>query len=72
MLSAYPGLSYTISKKLQLETGFNNLIAVSYDSNKRTEMDSQGTREFKTNRFEVSRSLDNLSSLYLGFRLLLN
>lgn len=71
-LSAYPGLSYTISKKLQLETGFNGLIAVNYNSNKRTETDNLGAREFKTSRFDVSSSLNNLSSLYLGFRLLLN
>jgi len=71
-LSAYPGLSYTISKKLQLETGFNDLIALGYSSNKRTMDNSFTVNEFKTTGFDVYSSLDNFSSFYLGFRLLLN
>ncbi len=71
-LSAYPGLSYTISRKLQLETGFNNLIAISYNNTRKTENNGLNVKNFKTNGFEVNSSLDNLSSIYLGFRLLLN
>ncbi|MGN6292126.1 MAG: hypothetical protein ACTHMV_05220 [Chitinophagaceae bacterium] len=70
-LSAYPGMSYTISKKLQLEIGFYDLLAINYASSKRTVTDSQ-VNEYKTTGFSLSSSLDNFSPFYLGFRLLLN
>jgi hypothetical protein len=71
-LSAYPGLSYTISKKLQLETGFNDLIALNYSSNKTTTDNTLTVNELKRTNFDVYSSLDNFASFYLGFRLLLN
>lgn len=67
----YPGISYRISKKLQIETGFRNLLAVRYIYRK----GYNGTVlpvTFRTSRFDVFSSLENLSSLYVGFRLLLN
>lgn len=68
-LNAYPGISYAVSKKMHLETGFNNLLALSYLNEKR----KVGTTDYNTNGFSISSSLSNAtSSLYLGFRLLLN
>jgi hypothetical protein len=69
-LSAYPGISYAVTKKLQLETGFNNLLTLSYMNEKRT----VGITNYTTNGFSISSSLsyNALSSLYLGFRFLLN
>jgi len=64
-------MSYTISKKLQLEIGFYDLLAINYASGKRTVTDSQ-VNEYKTTGFSLSSSLDNFSPFYLGFRLLLN
>ena len=34
-VNAYPGISYAVSKKLHLETGFNNLLMVNYFQGKR-------------------------------------
>jgi len=69
-LSAYPGLSYAVSKKLHLETGFNNLLSMNYFHEKR-QASNPGSIT-KTNGFSVASSLNNATSaLYLGFRLLL-
>jgi hypothetical protein len=69
-INAYPGISYAVSKKLHLETGFNNLLSLNYFTDKR-EVGSPATK-YKTNGFGISSSLNNAtSSLYLGFRLLI-
>lgn len=69
--SAYPGLSYRITKKLHLESGFNNLLTLNYFNEKRDVIDT-APATFKTNGFSISSSLNNASSaLYLGFRLLI-
>ena len=70
-LSAYPGLSYGITKKLHLETGFNNLLSLNFFNEKREATDPSPTT-IKTNGFSISSSLNNATSaLYLGFRLLI-
>ena len=70
-LTAYPGLSYAVSKKLHLETGFNNLLSLNYFEEKR-ELSSTVITAYKTNGFSLASSLNNAtSSLYLGFRLLI-
>ena len=69
-INAYPGISYAVSKKLHLETGFNNLLSLNYFNEKR-ETGSPVTTS-KTNGFNIASSLNNAtSSLYLGFRLLI-
>jgi hypothetical protein len=69
-INAYPGISYAVSKKLHLETGFNNLLSLNYFTDKR-EVGSPVTK-YKTNGFGISSSLNNATSaLYLGFRLLI-
>lgn len=71
-ISAYPGVSYTISRKLQLETGFNNLLSVGYFSEKREITGTPNNYSLKTKGINVNTSLDSFSSLYLGFRLLIS
>jgi hypothetical protein len=69
-LTAYPGISYAVSKKLHLETGFNNLLSLNYFNEKRNAGSPVTTS--KTNGFNIASSLNNAtSSLYLGFRLLI-
>lgn len=68
-LNAYPGISYAISKKLHLESGFNNLLRLDY-------MHEKGERgnplaAYRTNGLSLTSSLNNFSSLYLGFRVLI-
>ena len=66
-----PGISYTVSKRLQLESGFNNLLYLEWFS-QRMEVKSQTTEVYKTKGINLLSSLNNpYSSLYLGFRLLL-
>jgi hypothetical protein len=70
-LTAYPGISYAISRKLHLEAGFNNLLLLNYSNEKRETGDPVISTK-KTNAFNISSSLSNAtSSLYLGFRLLI-
>jgi hypothetical protein len=69
-VSAYPGISYTVSKRLQLETGFNSLIGIHYFTEKR-EVGGVFPYTDKTNGVGVFSSLNNASSLYVGFRVLI-
>lgn len=69
-ISVYPGMSYAVSKRLQLETGFNNLLSLNYFTEKRENNTVPGT--VKTTGVNISSSLNNISSLYLGFRVLIN
>lgn len=68
-VNVYPGISYAVSKKLHLETGFNNLLSLNYFNEKR-ETGSPVTTA-KTNGFNIASSLNNASYLYVGFRLLI-
>ena len=69
-VNAYPGISYAISRKLHLETGFNNLLSLNYSNEKRKI--GSPVINYKANGFSISSSLSNAtSSLYLGFRLLI-
>lgn len=70
-VNAYPGISYAVNKKLHLETGFNNLLYLNYWHEKHEEGISPRT-EYITNGFNIGTSLNNISSLYLGFRVLLS
>jgi len=69
--SAYPGISYAVTKKLHLETGFNNLLNLGYWHEKRTS-DTPTAVTYKSSGVSISSSLNNFSSLYLGFRVLLS
>lgn len=64
-LNFYPGVSFAVNKKLQLETGFNNLLNIQYSH-------STGGSPSKKSSFSAGASLDDTSSFFLGFRLLLN
>ncbi len=70
-VSTYPGISYTVSRRIQLETGFNNLLNLGYFTEKR-DVGSLSPYTEKTNGVNISSSLNNFSSLYLGFRVLIN
>lgn len=71
-VSAYPGISYAVSKRLQLETGFNsNFFSLSYFKEDRF-LDHSSDRFSKTNGIDFYSSAEYFTSLYLGFRVLLN
>lgn len=69
-VNAYPGISYAVSKKLHLETAFNNLLSLNYNSEKRET--GNPVTVSKTKGFSVASSLNNATSyLHFGFRLLI-
>lgn len=63
-----PGISYGVNKKLQLESGFNSLLHASYGKSKST----AGYNHLSSDAFSAGVSLENESTFYIGFRLLLN
>lgn len=73
-LSVAPGISYAVSRKLQLETGFNNALSLTFSNQKASNYNNNTlTTSQKTNGFDISTSLNSFtSSFYLGFRVLLN
>lgn len=73
-ISAAPGISFAVSRKLQLETGFNNALSLTFSNQKASNYtNSTLTSSQKTNGFDISTSLNSFtSSFYLGFRVLLN
>lgn len=70
-LSIYPGLSYAVSKRLHLETGFNNLVSIAYSKDTQTSGNPVVSKS-QSSGFSISSSLNNVSNLYLGFRVLLS
>ena len=68
-LSAYPGVSYSLTKKFQLEAGFNNFFRVSYSHS--TQINSSSSSVYKGGGFSIVSNLNNLSYLNIGFRLLI-
>jgi hypothetical protein len=76
-LSASPGISYAISKKLHLEMGLNQLVGLGYSSGKGDRYYFDGSTplltRIKTTSFGINTSLSNgyMSSISFGFRVLL-
>ncbi len=67
-----PGISYSLTHRLQLESGFSNIVQVSYNQSKSINNSSLQSYVTKSTGFNASASLSNFSSqLYVGFRLLL-
>jgi hypothetical protein len=73
-LGFYPGLSYSLNKRLQLETGFNNFFGMTYSIEKRTvkSIDNTILDKSTTNTLSIGTSLNNILAFNVGFRLLLS
>lgn len=72
-VSVSPGISYKLSKKLHLESGFREIVAIVYQHQKINNYGASTVTESTSNSFSVYSSLNNFSSnLYLGFRLLID
>jgi hypothetical protein len=67
-LAVTPGVSYAVTKSIQIETGLNSLFNTRYSTRKQ----KQGFTENKTNTFTTGLFLDNTSQLFIGFRFLIN
>ncbi|MES1221420.1 MAG: outer membrane beta-barrel protein [Bacteroidota bacterium] len=72
-LGATPGISYTITKKLQLETGLSQVFGIAYSHEKGDKGGYNNDSPYKNNSFNLYTSLNSnfLSSVYFGFRFLL-
>jgi hypothetical protein len=69
----YPGVSFAVNRKLQLESGFNNLLGIQYSHSKtKTTLSTGKTSSYKSDQFLAGASLNNSSTFFIGFRLLLN
>lgn len=67
-INIYPGVCYSLNRKWQLETGFNNIANLSFNH---LQTDNSGATTV-SNSFGLSSSLSTLSGFVLGFRFLLN
>jgi hypothetical protein len=70
-IAVYPGVAYTVGKRLQLEAGFNNLAYIQFD-HLATTYNGTVNPSSKTNNFSLGSSLSNFSGITIGFRVLLN
>jgi hypothetical protein len=68
LVRLYPGISYKVSRRLQLESGFSNLLGMNYYHQKGV----GGTDISEASGFNMYASIENMGNLYVGFRLLLN
>ncbi|PZR29317.1 MAG: hypothetical protein DI535_02950 [Citrobacter freundii] len=70
-LIAYPGISFSLTKKLQIETGLSDFLRLSYGHG-RTDYENPMVADQVSNSLSFSSSIENFSNLYIGFRVLLN
>lgn len=73
-LSFYPGIAYAITKRVQLETGFANLVDVNYAHSKNTITTGANNDVLSTarsNNFAISTSLNNNFGFAVGIKVLL-
>lgn len=69
-LYVYPGISFAVSKRFHLESGFNNLLSLSYGANRVKE---NSVLVNKVSGINLSANLSNMAStFYLGFRFLID
>lgn len=69
-LGIYPGVSYAVSKRMQVEAGFSNLAALRYEHLKQTYAGNGST--YTSNNFSFSSSLSSFAGPTIGFQVLLN
>jgi hypothetical protein len=65
----YPGVAFTVTNKLHIETGFNNLLYAQYSKTK-TDY-TNNTHDSETNRFTIGSSLSGFNGFVVGFRFIL-
>jgi hypothetical protein len=68
----YPGVSYQLSKRVQLETGFNNLFYIEYDHSRDNQTNAGVVTETKTSTFSAGTSFNNIAAFTLGIRVLIS
>lgn len=69
-VSVYPGVSYAINNKFQLEIGLNNLLYAQYSNGKIENSNSPEKIDFST--FDIRTNFSSSSGLYVGLQILIN
>jgi hypothetical protein len=71
-----PGVAYAISKRVQVETGFQDLVTANYSHSKNTDYDIStpgNSSNYSSDSFSLGANLSSvLNNFIVGFRLLLN
>lgn len=73
-LNAAPGISYALTRKFQLELGFNNLASLYYGKSTAETTGTSGTvggGKAKSHSYGLSTSLGTSTPLNIGFRVLI-
>ncbi|MBS1609467.1 MAG: hypothetical protein JSS70_12055 [Bacteroidetes bacterium] len=70
-LTATPGVSYALNKRLHLETGLGNLFYLTYSHEDGHGYNNTITGKYKANTFNAGVDLNAFNTLYIGFRLFL-
>lgn len=68
-LSAYPGISYAVSRRLQLEAGLSNLLHIGYSTSRYEYAASQTGSISRSSGFNAGIGVGASIPLNLGFRL---
>lgn len=73
-ISFYPGVSYALTNKVHLESGFNNLAYLQFSSNQFQYLQNGQLvgNKVTTNKFIAGSSLSNQGWFFVGIRVLLN
>ena len=73
-LNVTPGIAYNLTRSIQLEAGLQNLLYISYGTNKETPKDPATGIHYKQTNFNVGTSLNPVSfnSIFVGIRFMLN
>ncbi|HEY0730964.1 MAG TPA: hypothetical protein VGD33_00995 [Chitinophagaceae bacterium] len=70
-LNLFPGISYAVGKRFQLEAVLNDLLRVSYSTGKNIDNTGTSPVESKTNAFSIGTNLSSQMPLTIGFRFVL-
>jgi hypothetical protein len=70
-INVYPGIAYSVSKRLHLEVGINNLFNINYSHNRDETISSNGSYDSKSNYVSTSSDFSPATALRIGFRFIL-
>jgi hypothetical protein len=70
-LSLFPGITYVAGKHFHLELAMNNLVSLSYFSEKTAYTTSSGTSYNETNNLNLGINASAIGNLSVGFRIIL-
>ncbi len=70
-VSAYPGVTYAVSKNFHLEAGLNELLSLSYSVQNETTVSSGSVSTYKNKGFSFGTNFSNSNPFNVGFRFLL-